>query len=123
MKTSVTPQQLACLLACLLVCLPACLLVYLCRYVVGVQDGNVDPVKYGVIGADVPAVLARQLATDGIALNPPPTPPPEEEGQIIPTPPHNPTVFSPRVARWLDFHRINRQQEGQGINQSPILFG
>ncbi|CAM9435783.1 unnamed protein product [Ectocarpus sp. 6 AP-2014] len=49
------------------------------RYVVGVQDGNVDPIKCGVPGADLPSLLSRQLATDGIALNPPPTPPPEEE--------------------------------------------
>ncbi|CAM9404808.1 unnamed protein product [Ectocarpus fasciculatus] len=51
------------------------------RYVVGVQDGNVDPIKCGVPGADLPSLLSRQLATDGIALNPPPTPPPEEEGE------------------------------------------
>ncbi|CAM9946698.1 unnamed protein product, partial [Ectocarpus sp. 8 AP-2014] len=49
------------------------------RYVVGVQDGNVDPIRCGVPGADLPSLLSRQLATDGIALNPPPTPPPEEE--------------------------------------------
>eukprot|EP00903_Cladosiphon_okamuranus_P007913 g7641.t1 len=50
------------------------------RYVVGVQDGNVDPIKCGMTGADVPALLSRQLATDGIVLNPPtPLPVDEEE--------------------------------------------
>lgn len=49
------------------------------RYVVGVQDGNVDPIKCGMTGAEVPALLSRQLATDGIVLNPP-TPQPVEEG-------------------------------------------
>lgn len=66
------------------------------RYVVGVQDGNVDPVKCGVPGADLPSLLSRQLATDGIALNPPPTPPPgeEEEGQSSP---RNPPPPPPQI--------------------------
>lgn len=51
------------------------------RYVVGVQDGNVDPIKCGMTGADVPALLSRQLATDGIVLNPPTPQPVGEEGQ------------------------------------------
>eukprot|EP00752_Nemacystus_decipiens_P012726 g11275.t1 len=49
------------------------------RYIVGVQDGNVDPIKCGMTGADVPALLSRQLATDGIVLNPPTPQPMEEE--------------------------------------------
>lgn len=39
-----------------------------------------DPIKCGEPGADFPTVLSRQLATDGIVVNPAP-PAPEEEGQ------------------------------------------
>ncbi|CAM9753275.1 unnamed protein product [Scytosiphon promiscuus] len=51
------------------------------RYVIGVQDGNVDPIKCGEDGADIPAVLSRKLATDGIVVDPPPPAPVEEEAE------------------------------------------
>ena len=51
----------------------------------GVQDGNVDPIRCGVVDAEPPALLGRCLFTDGIVLEPPP-PVVEDPGQSSPNP-------------------------------------
>lgn len=71
------------------------------RYVVGIQDGNVDPVKCGQMGAEEPAMLTRQVSTDGIVLQPPSPPPPEDPEQGT-------RPFLREVARYSNVERVEK---------------